>query len=158
MRNLPKVLIFLFLLTALPSSARTDSEQLLVLHNQARLNGYRCGLFAREYASPLSWNVKLAQAATTHAHAMAKANKLSHKLEGSISQRLSHAGYKWAALGENLLTGLSSAKVAHKAWLQSTQHCKNIMNDQFTEMGAAHHEGYWVVIFATPFNRPQRPD
>ena len=150
MRSPNNLLVSLFLLTALPALAQENAEQLLELHNQTRIDGYRCGLLKHQQASPLVWNNKLAQAAKRHAKAMASSKQLSHKLEGSMGQRLSREDYNWLAVGENLLMGFSSAIAAHNAWLKSKSHCKNIMNKLYTEMGAAHYQNYWVVVFATP--------
>lgn len=143
------------------TEADTSSHQLLDLHNQARANGVRCGLFRKTVAGRLRWNEKLANAALSHARNMARKNRLKHRIKGSTRKRLKRAKYPWAAFGENLAMGFTSPEAALEGWLKSKRHCKNLMNPVFTEMGAAEHDTYWVVIFgatqvgATQVGKPQ---
>lgn len=134
------------------STAESTGDQLLALHNQTRLAGYRCGLLRKTKAAQLRWNNTLADAAKSHARNMAKTNRLGHRVKGSLSKRLKRAGYHWSAYGENIAAGFTNAEQVLKAWLKSKEHCRNLLNPMFTEMGAAEHEGYWVVIFGTPLS------
>src|SRR4051812_7595303 len=76
------------------ATAAYDAQQILLLINSERRAG---GLPA------LTWNTRLVSAAHAHNLRMAKANVLSHQLPGeaSLGSRITTAGYKWRAIGEN---------------------------------------------------------
>jgi len=133
-----------------PANADSSARPLLELHNQTRVNGYRCQLLKQKRAAPLYWNTQLEAAALQHAKFMANRKRLSHKINGNARKRLKRVGYRWSALGENIASGFSDAKSTHNAWLNSANHCNNLMNKSFTEMGAARYQNYWVVILARP--------
>lgn len=140
------------ILLCCPAIAKADSngQRLLELHNLTRISGVRCGLFRKTSAGSLNWNKKLAKAAKSHARNMAKRNKLGHRVKGSTRKRLKRIGYRWSTFGENIASGFTTPESALQGWLKSKQHCRNLMNPDFSEMGAAEHNDYWVVIFATP--------
>ena len=37
-----------------------------------------------------------------------------------------------------------------QAWLKSAGHCENIMNANYTQLGAAGVNNYWTQVFARP--------
>jgi len=57
----------------------------------------------------------------------------------SPSQRVTNAGYSWRTTGENIAAGITSADEVIDGWLPSPEHCANIMNDRYTEVGAARY-------------------
>jgi uncharacterized protein YkwD len=80
------------------------------------------------------------------------ANKyFSHTgLDGSnAGQRITLAGYTWAAYGENIAMGYSSEQAVMNGWLNSEGHCRNIMNGKFKEMGAGRDGNYWTQDFGS---------
>jgi uncharacterized protein YkwD len=132
-----------------------------ILHqvNQARAIPRNCGGQAFAAAAPLTWNVRLARSALAHSRDMAARNYFSHtdKRGSHAGVRAQHAGYHWQRIGENLAAGQGSAKQAVAGWLASPSHCPNIMNPDFTEMGAAYAVNpesdaliYWTQVFGTP--------
>jgi uncharacterized protein YkwD len=92
---------------------------------------------------------------------MARSNRLSHTgTSGSTpATRVQSAGYRWRAVGENVAGGQQTSEAVVEGWLKSAAHCANIMETNFTEMGAACHQNasatygtYWALVMATPLN------
>ena len=127
--------------------------------NEARSKPRTCGSRSFKAAPALSWNAKLGDAALAHSRDMAAQNYFSHRApDGSqVSDRASRAGYSWQRIGENIAAGQGSEEQVMAGWLASPGHCSNIMNPDFTEMGAAYAidkssaaGSYWTQVFGTP--------
>lgn len=128
--------------------------------NAARAVGQVCGGHAFPPAPPLRWNASLGNAALAHSGDMADKRYFSHasKDGGQVGERARQAGYSWMRIGENLAYGLNTPQETVDGWLASPGHCANIMNSDFTEMGAAYavtadqRAGvvYWTQTFGTP--------
>lgn len=132
---------------------------ILKLVNAARAEPRTCGRQKFSAAPPVAWNEKLASAAHAHSRDMASRNYFRHESkDGSqVDIRASQAGYRWRSIGENIATGQGSPEQAVSGWLASPGHCVNIMNRNFTEMGAAYAVNpnsdttiYWTQVFGTP--------
>lgn len=120
--------------------ASIDLQQVML----DRINFYRaqtvnCGGQLFNPAPSLTWNSQLRNAAQTHANDMANNNFFSHTgSDGSDgARRIQNQGYNWLAWGENLVSGSQSTIQAVDRLVASPEHCVNIMNSQFTEMGGA---------------------
>ena len=98
---------------------------------------------------PVSWNEALAQAAANHSQFMNNKKKFSHIGRGGSDpgDRIRAAGYQWKAYGENIGFNYTDEETVMKAWLQSVNHCRNIMNPNFKEMGVARVGAYWTQDF-----------
>ena len=112
----------------------------LVVINQRRAAGATCGSrgsFAS--AAPLRWNPLLAQASAAHSTDMAAMDYFSHtSLDGrSMSDRVNATGYAWASLGENIAAGYPDIDSVIDGWMRSDDHCANLMNPGFDELGLA---------------------
>ncbi|WP_229491413.1 CAP domain-containing protein [Massilia sp. HP4] len=128
--------------------------------NQARASVRSCGDRQFPAAPPLRWNPALGDAALAHSRDMATRRYFSHRAgDGSqAAERALRAGYSWRRVGENIAFGQRSPREAVEGWLDSPGHCANIMNRDFTEMGAAYgvtpqrQTGiiYWTQVFGTP--------
>jgi uncharacterized protein YkwD len=128
--------------------------------NAVRAQGRTCGAKEFPAAPPLRWNPQLETAALTHSQDMAAQRYFSHAdKEGTYADvRSRRAGYAWQRIGENLAFGQDTPQAALEGWLASPGHCANIMNPNFTEMGAAFgltadkSAGvyYWTQMFGTP--------
>jgi uncharacterized protein YkwD len=134
-------------------------KAILKLVNAARAKARTCGDRKFAAASPLAWNAVLGDAAFVHSRDMANQNYFSHEgKDGSQpGDRARRAGYKWRRIGENIATGQGSPQEVVAGWLSSPGHCVNIMNRDFTEMGAAYAVNsdsdttiYWTQVFGTP--------
>jgi uncharacterized protein YkwD len=127
--------------------------------NGYRKSGYDCGsqgYFAP--AKPLAWSSALQSAASGHSVDMATHNYFSHTgLDGSDpGDRITRAGYAWSTWGENIAAGYDTVREVVDGWMQSDDHCANIMNPGFRDMGLACAESansdygkYWTMDLAT---------
>jgi uncharacterized protein YkwD len=144
-----------------PSAANAGSidTELLQRINLARAKSRRCGSKLFPAAPPLQPNTMLRTAAEIHARDMLDNNYFAHEgHDGSNpAQRVAAAGYAYRIVGENIASGPPTAAEAVDGWLQSPDHCENLMDTRFTDSGvafAASHSGppriYWVQEFGTP--------
>jgi len=134
-------------------------QQMLATVNLARAEARECGDTAMPAVAALSWNERLTQAAYRHSADMANYDFFSHTgLDGgSVSTRASEHGYDWRWVGENLAAGQSTVAQVVAGWLTSPGHCRNLMKEEFVEMGAAceenddsHYRYYWTQVLAQP--------
>jgi len=141
-----------------PASGQSGdvASRVLALVNQARAQPRRCGSQAFGAAGPLAGNRLLAQAAQVHADSMARHGYLEHRgRDGSTPvERVDRTGYRWRSVGENIASGQTSAEQVVRGWLASPEHCVNIMEPRFTEMGVAFAVNkastggiYWAQVF-----------
>lgn len=126
-----------------------NNDLLLKLVNDTRAAGCNCGTTVMPPVPTLVWNNTLASAAISHSKDMADKNVLSHDSSNGQNpgQRLTTFGYKWVAYGENIAQGQTTEQQVFNDWLKSEGHCKNIMNAQLTEMGAARQGVFWTQDF-----------
>lgn len=152
------LILLAFATTAIAAADRTapkekpkpnDPAQFLVLVNQARSQTRNCGDTEFKAAPPLVWNSKLATAAKQHARDMAVNKRMSHKgSDGSQAwDRAQRNGYNYRAIGENVAMNPFGIPATVEAWINSPGHCANIMNQMFTELGAASDREYSVLVF-----------
>nr|WP_299242463.1 CAP domain-containing protein [uncultured Halomonas sp.] len=127
--------------------------------NDARSQARHCGDKRFEAVKPLSWSCKLEAAASAHSHDMAENSFFSHTgPDGDrVGQRVTAEGYTWRAVGENIAAGQQSGDAVLESWLGSADHCANIMNKTFTEMGMSRVEvpdskysPYWTQVLGRP--------
>jgi uncharacterized protein YkwD len=137
----------------------TAGKEILKRVNDARATSRTCGEQQFDAVGKLTWNTDLAKAARAHSLDMANRNYFSHKApDGSdVSDRVDRTGYRWRHVGENIATGQGSPEKVVSGWLSSPGHCANIMNADFTQMGAAFAVNpdsdttiYWTQVLATP--------
>jgi uncharacterized protein YkwD len=134
---------------------RNAGKEILKLTNAARAQPRTCGERRLGPAAPLQWNEKLAGAALTHSRDMATHNYFSHDGRNgqTVGDRAAREKYSWRRIGENIATGQGSPEHVVAGWLTSPQHCANIMEPQFSEMGAAYFVNansdtviYWTQV------------
>lgn len=115
---------------------------MLTLVNRARAEGRTCGDKEFPAAEPLHWNDRLAAAALLHAEDMARRNYFSHSSKdgSTLVDRIKRAGYVYRSIGENIASTADAQSVID-LWLASPGHCANLMNADFSEMGAAYAIG-----------------
>jgi uncharacterized protein YkwD len=120
-----------------PQDASTVSRRVLELVNEARARPTRCGRQMFDATTPLKLSPALGNAALAHALDMATRGYFDHTgPDGSApASRVTHAGYAWRVVGENLAAGVPTPDEAVAGWLQSTAHCQNLMDPRFTDMG-----------------------
>jgi uncharacterized protein YkwD len=135
-------------------------RQIWELVNAARAGGRRCG---EKYFGPvpaLRVNPALTAAALEHSRDMAKYQGFDHRghAGSTPAERVQHAGYgSYRIVGENIAAGAMTPTEVMQGWLASPQHCENIMDARFTEIGiafavnpASSEMVYWTQNFAAP--------
>ncbi len=139
--------------------AQAVTQQVLELVNEARAQKRRCGWKRFGPSAPLASSNALQRAALAHAEEMAGRQVLSHAgQDGSTpGERATRSGYRWRAVAENIAAGQSTAEQVVEEWLESPQHCSNLMSPDYSEMGVAFAIApqseigiYWVQLFAAP--------
>ena len=133
--------------------------QVLDLVNAARAAPRRCGDRELVAAAPLSLSSELTAAATRHARDMALHASFDHRgSDGSqSSERVTESGYRWRSTGENIAAGQRTPEAVVAAWLESPEHCANLMGGHFSDMGVAFGlapasvpDIYWTQVFGAP--------
>jgi uncharacterized protein YkwD len=116
-----------------------SGDSLLQRTNIARLS---------QQEEPLTYNQSLSEAAQAKANDMAKRDYWSHNTpEGTLPQVFADkAGYRYAAIGENLAYGFDGSAATINAWLSSSEHRANVLGEEFQEVGfgianAEHFQG-----------------
>lgn len=141
-------------------SEQAAGQRVLELVNQARAMPRYRGDRAFKAARPVRWNDALAEASRLHAEDMARNNYFSHSgRDGSDpAQRVERAGYRFRSTGENIAAGQMKPEDAVAAWIKSPEHCANVMNPAFAEMGVAYAVDsrsdmgvYWSQAFGTRY-------
>lgn len=132
-------------------------QQVLTLVNQHRAAGATCGGTSYPSVGALSMNGSLRSAARNHSADMATNNYFSHTSQDgrSFSDRIWEAGYSGEVpLGENIAAGMSTAPAVVNSWMNSSGHCRNIMNTGFKDIGVGYafvagstYGRYWTQSF-----------
>jgi len=135
------------------------ARETLSLVNAARAQPRVCGSRAFAAAAPLQISAVLTKAAAGHVADLSAHDRLTHQgTDGSNpGTRATRAGYRWRTIGENIAAGPETARRVVAGWLASPEHCANIMDERFTQMGIAYHVDwqtragvYWVQSFGRP--------
>ncbi|HEX2035276.1 MAG TPA: CAP domain-containing protein [Chloroflexota bacterium] len=113
----------------------------------------------REHAglAPLAINPSLGQVAQGYAEVLAAGDCFAHTCgpEPELTRRVERAGYlEWGVLGENLAGGQETPEEVVSRWMDSPGHRANILNPQFTEIGAGlayggPYQRNWTQVFGT---------
>lgn len=126
-----------------------DKELILKLVNDYRASGCNCGTEFFDPVNLLVWDEQIELAALNHSIDMDENAFLDHTgSDGSnVGDRLDRANYPYSTWGENIANGYSSEQAVVEGWINSVGHCKNIMNGNFEDMGAAQSGSYWTLVF-----------
>jgi len=135
------------------------NARVLELINAARAAARRCGAAPYPAAPPLARNAILERAAQEYAQDMATFGYMDHTgRDGSAPhERITRSGYRWSETGENLASGVTNADALVEGWLHSPEHCANLMDPAYTQMGvgfavSARNDAsiYWALEFGRP--------
>ena len=138
---------------------QAEGQKLLTMINSARSQQRQCGGQTFAATTPLAWNAVLAGVAESHTRAMANQNFLDHvDRDGRTpGDRAELAGYAGQVNGEIIAAGQDTPRKVVDGWLASPGHCANLMNPQFSELGAAYAVDpksdagiYWTAMFGAP--------
>lgn len=115
-------------------------SQVVTLVNQERVNA---GL------EPLAMDNALSAMALEKAKDMHHNRYFSHQSPtyGSPFDMMRSYGIKFTYAGENIAMGQRSPQEVMNAWMNSPGHRQNILSPNFTKIGVAHYNGYWVQAF-----------
>ena len=141
-----------------PTTAIDAEAQVLVLVNERRAAGATCGSYG--YKGPttaLTMNGALRCAARKHNKDMIANKFFSHTGTGPTTpwQRIASAGYgAYKAAAENIAAGQTTPAAVVNGWMNSSGHCKNIMDPGLKEIGVGYAAGgsyghYWTQDFGT---------
>jgi uncharacterized protein YkwD len=145
--------------TVIDQCMSDDDKEMLTQVNNARSQARDCGTVSCAATAALSWNCTLEAVAYEHSRDMGDNNFFSHTgSDGlSVGDRVTSAGYDWVAVGENIAAGQPTIDAVMTVWLDSPEHCANIMSPSYTELGAASYTVtgsdypiYWTQVFARP--------
>jgi uncharacterized protein YkwD len=130
---------------AQPSQAARSIEQIRTAQI-SRTNEARHAKGCR----PLKPSSNLTRSAQGHANDMSARDYFSHTSQSGRTwvKRIKAAGFKDPG-GENIARGFYSATAVHRAWMNSPDHRRNILNCQFRHIGVGYTAdgGYWVQDF-----------
>lgn len=138
------------------NSRSSDMElELFKLVNQTRSEARSCGAEGRfEPAVPLKFDPALQCAARHHSQDMTVQDFFSHYNPQGLSEfeRIFYASLAPPAsgifeempnifpiTGENIAQGIQDPRAAIEKWLESDEHCANLMSPMFTHMGMGFH-------------------
>lgn len=129
-----------------------DKNLMLKLVNNLRQSSCDCGENSMPATNTLKWNSKLEAAAYSHALDMDENQYFNHtSLDGRTpGDRIKAQGYFYRTYGENIAATSGKEEYVFNMWLNSEGHCKNMMHNQFTEIGIACSGRYWVMVLGTP--------
>jgi uncharacterized protein YkwD len=111
---------------ATSASAQTMTNAVVCLINGERL---KYGL------PPLSTDSELNSVAQNWTSTMISTAQFTHGT--NFAGRVSASGYDWQAAGENIAAGYPTPASAVSAWMASSDHCENILNPTFRNVGTA---------------------
>lgn len=81
----------------------------------------------------LKVSTKLDRSAQGWSNAMVADNTFSHG--SNFSRRISAAGFRWNAAGENIASGFTTPFSVVRAWMGDVGHCQNILRPVFDYVG-----------------------
>lgn len=145
--------------TAVSTASAGLASRALKLVNAARARGATCGSHEFGPAPPLTLSGTLAGVALGHASDMAVHGYFDHVDPSgqSPADRVRAVGYREKLVGENIAYGPITVEEAVQGWLHSPDHCENIMDPRFAQMGigmatgrAARRGLFWVQLLAEP--------
>ena len=111
-------------------ASEITSEKLVELTNQSRVE---------QGIEKLTVNQNLISAANSKARDMFEHNYFAHTSPGGLTpwHWIEESGYDYIYAGENLAINFSNAENQHKAWMESSEHRKNIISPNYKEIGVA---------------------
>ena len=123
---------------------RLDPDEL-----RQRLCAYR----ASHHLSSVALDPGLMALAQLQANAMARANHLSHEIDGSLDHRLNAAHHAKGYAVENVSAGYATADAALAGWQRSPGHNANLLDGKMRRMGIAaadapgtRYKTYWALM------------
>jgi uncharacterized protein YkwD len=82
---------------------------------------------------PLTENSKLDSVSQNWTNWMVANDQFTHGT--NFAGRVTASGYDWQTAGENIATGYDTPRDAVTAWMASPDHCRNILDPSFRDVG-----------------------
>lgn len=126
----------------LPEENLSYVEQVVQLVNAER---------AKEGLAPLTLNAKVSAAAQVRAKEIVTSFSHTRPNGSSFATALKEQNISYRRAGENIAWGQKSPEEVVNAWMNSSGHRANIMNENFTSIGVGYHRqngvNYWCQLF-----------
>lgn len=126
----------------LPEENLSYVEQVVQLVNAER---------AKESLAPLTLNAKVSAAAQVRAKEIVTSFSHTRPNGSSFATALKEQNISYRRAGENIAWGQKSPEEVVNAWMNSSGHRANIMNENFTSIGVGYHRqngvNYWCQLF-----------
>ncbi|MDM5189645.1 CAP-associated domain-containing protein [Bacillus sp. DX4.1] len=104
---------------------------------------------SRHQLSLLTWDQRTAEVAFGHSKDMKENNYFSHDSPkfGTLGDRLQRGQVAFQLAGENIAAQHNDGIAAMHGWLNSEGHRKNLLNEQFTELGVGVYDKFYTQNF-----------
>jgi uncharacterized protein YkwD len=83
----------------------------------------------------LTVSPRLNSSAQAWTSVMVATGNFSHGPGTAFASRISATGYDWRTAGENIATGYATPSAVVSAWMASPDHCRNILDPSFRNVG-----------------------
>ncbi len=134
---------------SVPTITQEEKTEFLNAVNDARSQAQDCGAYGIKPAvHALSWNETLYKAAYTYNYDMDNGDAWYHVGSGTeydivdpnsdgstLPERVEYYNYNWSVIGENIAKGQKTVDEVIAGWIDSDEHCINLMSPDFTEIG-----------------------
>ena len=108
---------------------------------------------AKEGLAPLKLNTKVSAAAQVRAEEIVTSFSHTRPDGSSFATALKEQNINYRRAGENIAWGQKSPQEVVTAWMNSSGHRANIMNENFTSIGVGYHRqngvNYWCQLFTS---------
>ncbi|HEY2160118.1 MAG TPA: CAP domain-containing protein [Solirubrobacteraceae bacterium] len=111
---------------AIAASPQTLRSAVVCLVNQQR---------TKRGLPPLTASDQLDRSAQGWTQTMVRTRRFTHGPGDAFARRISATGYSWQTAGENIATGFPTPRSVVAGWMASTDHCRNILNPSFRDVG-----------------------
>lgn len=116
---------------------------------------------ARHHLPRLHQSARLNRSAQGWTNTMISFDEFTHGSD--FAARISATGFNWSQAGENIATGFSTPREVVAAWMRSTDHCQNILDPSYRDVGTgvdarpvrgwASRPATWTQDFALPMGQ-----
>jgi uncharacterized protein YkwD len=150
--------LYIFLITFIlvgcdkdPYEIDNIKEDMLDAVNAYRRSGCSCEGDTMPPVDEVEWSDQLQEAATYHVNDMVENNIFDHiGSDGRTPhKRAADAGFTGVLIGENIARGYLTVEDVMNSWMNSSGHCKNIMDPNFSYMAVAYKDYHWVQLFGS---------
>src|SRR5205807_7900917 len=88
----------------------------------------------------LAVSAQLDRSAQGWTNTMVLSGQFTHGPGDAFARRITSAGYVWQTAGENIAAGFLTPRSVVTGWMASTDHCRNILNPAFRDVGTGERD------------------